>query len=200
MSVVGRVHANVVFGRRVRVLALALNEIIPRGGDLVDVGCGDGSVARALSEQRPDLEIRGFETLVRPDSHIPVAAFDGVTVPLPDDAADFVMLVDVLHHTDDPAQLLAEAARVARRAVILKDHDVRGMLARPTLRFMDWVGNAHHNVALPYNYWTPEQWSEAFERLGLVVAERHDRMPLYPFPVSVVFGRKLHFVTRLERS
>jgi hypothetical protein len=31
-------------------------------------------------------------------------------------------------------------------------------------RFMA-VGNAHHNVALPYNYWSERQWREAFAEL-----------------------------------
>lgn len=199
MGVVGKVHSSVVFGRRVRVLAQALAEAIPCGGELVDVGCGDGSVGRALGELRSDLDIQGFEVLVRSDCHIPVEPFDGGAIPLGDDAVDFVMMIDVLHHTDDPSLLLGEAARVARRAVVIKDHDLRGLLARPTLRFMDWVGNAHHGVALPYNYWTPAQWSAAFSRLGLVVAERRGDIPLYPFPASLLFGRKLHFIARLER-
>lgn len=212
MSVVGRAHSNWVFGRRVRVLATALAEMVPRAetgsdgesasqrGELVDVGCGDGSVASALGEARPDLRIRGFEVQVRRDCRIPVRPFDGCTIPLPDNGADFVLLVDVLHHTEDPAILLAEARRVARRAILLKDHDARGLLARPTLRLMDWVGNAHHGVALPYNYLTPAQWSALFERLTLRVAARRTDLPLYPFPASRVFGRRLHFIARLERG
>ncbi len=198
MSIVGHVHSNVVFGRRVRVLADALSAVIPAGGTLVDVGCGDGSIGRAIAASRSDLDVFGFEVLVRPDCHLPVEAFDGATIPLADGAVDFAMLVDVLHHTEDPAVLLAEAARVARCGVVLKDHTVRGLLARPTLRFMDWFGNAHHGVALPYNYWTPAQWRRAFDRLGLAVAEQRDELALYPFPASFVFGRRLHFVARLE--
>ncbi len=199
MSIVGRVHSGVVFGRRVRVLADALSDLIPCGGTLVDVGCGDGSVGRSIADARPDLDVSGFEVLVRPDCHVPVQAFDGSTIPLEDGSVDFAMLVDVLHHTDEPAVLLAEAARVARRAVLLKDHTVRGLLARPTLRFMDWFGNAHHGVVLPYNYWPATRWSEAFDRLGLTVSERREELGLYPFPASLVFERGLHFAARLER-
>ena len=51
------------------------------------------------------------------------------------------MLVDVLHHTDDPGILLSEARRVTRRAVVLKDH-TRDYMAGATLRLMDWGANA----------------------------------------------------------
>ena len=117
---------------------------------------------------------------------------------LDDDAVDYALMVDVLHHTDDPTILLREAARVSRRGVVVKDHDVVGLAARPTLRFMDWVGNAHHGVVLPYNYWTPGQWKAAFEALGLRQHGRTSDIPLYPFPASLMFGRRLHFATRLE--
>lgn len=49
---------------------------------------------------------------------------------------------------------LKEAARVARHCIVIKDHTVTGVLARPTLRLMDLVGNAPHDVVLTYNYLT----------------------------------------------
>jgi hypothetical protein len=66
------------------------------------------------------------------------------------------MLADVLHHTTDPMVLLREAARVARRSLIIKDHRTSRIGAAVTLRFMDWVGNRPHHVPLTYNYW-PEK-------------------------------------------
>ncbi len=50
-----------------------------------------------------------------------------------------------------PARLLAEAKRVSRGGIVIKDHFREGVLADATLRFMDWVGNAQHGVVLPYN-------------------------------------------------
>jgi SAM-dependent methyltransferase len=96
--------------------------------------------------------VRGIDIMARPTSHIPVDIFDGQTIPHPDKSFDIVSFVDVLHHTDDPSVLLKEAARVARKAVILKDHFSENGIDHLTLRFMDWVGNAPHGVVLPYNY------------------------------------------------
>ncbi|MDB4956280.1 MAG: methylase involved in ubiquinone/menaquinone biosynthesis [Myxococcales bacterium] len=197
MSVIGSIHDKYVFSRRISVLAQQLAELIPRGAKVLDVGCGDGNIARLLLDARPDIQIEGIDVLVRPVTHVPVTVFDGKTIPFADKSFDAVMFVDVLHHTDDPMVLLEEARRVAKRAVILKDHCRDGVLAGPTLRFMDWVGNARHNVVLPYNYWPESNWRDAFRKLGLTADPWTPNLGLYRWPFSMMFDRKLHFVTRL---
>jgi SAM-dependent methyltransferase len=197
MSIVGELHARHVFGRRIRVLANHLATLVPPDCEVLDVGCGDGSLDRLLSLRRPDLQISGVDVLVRPETAIPVQRFDGHRLPVGDATVDVVMLIDVLHHTEDPTVLLREARRVARRAIVLKDHCRDGLLAGPTLRLMDWVGNAHHGVALPYNYWTERRWRRTFDELGLRIEQWIAEVGLYPWPLSAVFGRRLHFLARL---
>ena len=149
------------------------------------------------ARQVGDVEIQGYEVLVRPDTHIPVQLFDGHRIPERDNAADAVMLIDVLHHTHDPQSLLAEAARVAGRAVIVKDHRLGKPMARTILSFMDWVGNTSHGVARPNNYWDDSQWSEAWRLLGLQVDTYRVQLGLYPWPAAVIFESELHFVAKL---
>jgi len=181
----------------VKVLARHLATIIPSGGTVLDLGAGDGSIAQALMTLRPDLSILGVDVLIRPHTLIPVEPYDGVTLPFPDNAFDYVTLVDVLHHTDDPVAVMSEAARVARQGVVIKDHRVEGAFARPTLRIMDWVGNRGHDVRLPYNYLTPGQWDVAFGKSGLKELRRIESLDLYPPPFGWVFDRGLHFVALL---
>lgn len=198
MSLLDSIHGRHIFQRRVRVLSQHLAEVLPPNASVLDVGCGDGLIAKRILARRPDLQLRGLDVFIRPHTHVPVDPFDGVTLPCADRSIDCVMFVDVLHHTPDPAQLLREAARVARRAIVLKDHTCEGLLARPTLRLMDWVGNARHGVVLPYNYWTLAQWRQAFAKLRLHQANWRDRLKLYAFPLNLLFERQLHFITRLE--
>jgi ubiquinone/menaquinone biosynthesis C-methylase UbiE len=192
-----RLHGGMVFRRRVRVLAAHLARLIPGGSTVLDIGAGDGSIGSAICAQRSGLRMRGIDVLVRGHTAYPVDAFDGLHIPHPDGSFDVALFVDVLHHTVDPAALLAEAARVAR-TVVIKDHLLEGPLASPTLRLMDWVGNARHSVVLPYNYLTRRQWDEAFSRSGLTIEEWQQRLGLYPFPVDLLFDRSLHYVARLR--
>jgi SAM-dependent methyltransferase len=198
MSFVERFHGGYVHPRRVRVLSLHLEELIPPNAQVLDVGCGDGLLARRLMQERPDLDLRGLDIMVRSQTHIPVEAFDGETIPYGDATFDVVMFIDVLHHTQDPMRLLHEAVRTARKAIVIKDHTLTGCLAGPTLRFLDWVGNARHDVALPYNYWPKRRWFEAFAACDLTVSAWKSTLHLYHRPANWLFGRSLHFITRLD--
>jgi SAM-dependent methyltransferase len=198
MTLLDPLHRGYVHGRRVRVLLSHLAPLLPADGSVLDVGAGDGHVARALMDARPDVRIEGIDPLVRSDTQIPVREFDGTTIPYPDGSYDAVLFIDVLHHATDQIALLREARRVARNAVIIKDHLCDGFLARPTLRFMDAVGNRRHGVALPYSYWSSGEWQRAFAEVGLKPEVEIRQLGLYPFPTSLLFDRGLHFVARLR--
>lgn len=194
----GAVHGRLVFGRRIRRLAAEIVARLPRDARVLDVGCGSGALAALIMRMRPDVRIEGIDVLVRPGTAIPVTRYDGRTIPFADGSFDVAIVVDVLHHTDDPGAVLAEIARVAER-VVIKDHLRDGAFAGATLRFMDWVGNAAHGVRLPYNYLSGAEWKEIWQRLGLGPSAYETRLGLYPKPFSLAFDRGLHFITVLSR-
>jgi SAM-dependent methyltransferase len=197
-AMLNALHSAAVFNRRVRVLADHISDLIPTGGTVLDLGCGDGSIARRVMDQRPDLSFEGVDILIRPRTHIRVTQFDGGRLPFPDQSFDYVTVIDVLHHTDQPAEVLAEAVRVARRGVVLKDHLQEGLLARQTLRLMDWVGNRGHDVVLPYNYFTRAQRDAMIDRVGCVPVRTVEQLGIYPAPASWLFDRGLHFMGLLK--
>jgi SAM-dependent methyltransferase len=200
MNPLQQLHTGYVHGRRVRVLSDILADLMPQDAQVLDVGCGDGLLAHLIMQKRPDIKLSGTDVLVRPHTYISIERFDGQVIPSIDHGFDVVMFVDVLHHVQDPMILLREAMRVARRAIIIKDHTCEGLLARPTLRFMDWVGNAHHGVSLPYNYWPQKKWLDAFDWLDLTIRVWKKDLQLYPPSADWLFGRSLHFLSRLDLS
>lgn len=191
------VHNALVFNRRVDVLSSRIAEAIPEGGSVLDVGCGDGQIAVNIMAKRPDLSFTGVDIMVRPRTHIPVTEYDGDTLPLADKSHDYATIVDVLHHTGDPAAVLRETLRCVRKGVVIKDHLREGFLAGPTLRLMDWVGNRGHNVVLPYNYLSREEWDRAFAGAGCEIASWTQDVGIYPAPASWFFDRDLHFIALL---
>jgi SAM-dependent methyltransferase len=195
-----RVHNALVHQRRVRVLARHLSELIPANVSVLDVGSGDGLLASRVLADRSDLKWVAIDPLARPKTHVPVHLFDGDRLPFADKEFDFVLFVDVLHHTDAPMVWLREAVRVARTGIVIKDHLREGLCAGPTLRLMDWLGNAAWGVRLPYNYWDSAQWKSAREKLSLQTEEERVALGLYPWWANWLFGRSLHFIARLRLS
>jgi len=192
------VHSRLIFGRRVRALADNISAMIPDdAATLLDVGCGDGTLARAITNRRPRLEAAGVEIRARPHTAIPVREFDGRILPFADRSYDVVLLVDVLHHAEEPTLLIREAGRVAARAVIIKDHLTGAWLSHERLQMMDWVGNIGHGVPLRYAYWSPQQWRDAFREAGLREVDRREKLGLYGPVLRWFFERRLHFVSRL---
>jgi len=198
MRLTDLVHGGVVHPRRGRVLAEHAARLVPTNACVLDVGTGDGRIAAAVAERRPDLRIHGMDVALRERAAIPVTAFDGRTLPVDSRSVDVVMFIDVLHHADDPLALLREGARVARSCLVIKDHLCEGRLDRARLTFMDDVGNTRHGVALPHNYWSSREWSQAIDRLSLKRAVWEvGGLGLYPWPASLIFGGTLHVVARL---
>lgn len=101
-TLMGWVHNRLVFDRRVQVLIRSLGALIPAGSHMLDVGTGDGQIAKGIAAEQLGVTVEGIDVMLRPTTHIPVSLFDGTTIPMDDNSVDVVSFVDVLHHTDDP--------------------------------------------------------------------------------------------------
>jgi len=187
-------HFTAIHGRRIRGLTACFAATLPTDAKVLDVGSGDGYLAAEIMKRRPDVVISGVDIIPRRESFIPVDLFDGERLPYDDDTFDVVMFSDVLHHATNQPDLLAEAGRVARRAVVVKDHLNERRTDEWCLRAMDWFGNRHNEVPLPYDYWSERRWCQEMQRAGIEVQEIDTRVKVYPQPLQILFGRGLHVV------
>jgi len=200
IRMLGSIHEKVVFQRRIAVLAEELGAMLAPGTRLLDIGCGDGKLSALLRQNVAGLKVEGVEVHARDACAIPCRYFDGSHLPFPGGCFDCCLFVDVIHHMTDPLPLLREACRVSRQFVLVKDHLAENALDHWTLRLMDWVGNRAHGVALPYAYLSAAQWQAIYQQSGLNVERTALDLPLYPAGFSMVFGRKLHFISLLRKQ
>lgn len=103
-------------------LRYLLEDLAPRSGKVLDVGCGAGSVAKAVRVARPDLEVFGcdisrsaLEVAGSPDSGgVDFRLATAERLPFADGEMDFVWIFDVLEHVESPEAVLAEVHRVLK--------------------------------------------------------------------------------------
>ena len=108
----------------VRVDLALIADLVQRGGRVLDVGCGDGSLLALLERQR-GVDARGMEisqqgvneAVARGLSVIQGDA-DRDLVHYPDDAFDYVILSQTIQATQNPKAVLSELLRVGRRAIV----------------------------------------------------------------------------------
>ncbi len=187
------IHRHLIMNRRVSRLAQAINAILPdETKTLLDVGAGSGEMAIAVGRLRDNLVVEGVDVFIRPNVQIPVKAYDGYTLPFENNAFDVVMLIDVLHHCDDPEIVLKECKRVSRHYILIKDHIADSHYDTLILRLMDWIGNRAHGVQLPFKYFSTAAWEALFSALGLKKSRSYDDLALYPKPINWLFGGTLH--------
>lgn len=100
-----------------KVTLRGLLPLIPPGGKLLEVGCGNGSFLRLLSEARPDVELHGVDIVDTKIEGIPNFTFHhGMleTADLPEKTFDVVYFNNLIEHVPDPFQFLEKCRRILR--------------------------------------------------------------------------------------
>jgi SAM-dependent methyltransferase len=122
-------------GRRAVLRPLA--RLLPHGGRVLDIGTGGGDlprdVVRAARARSVEVGVVGCDlhertaaiaaARCRAEPAIRIVRADALALPFDDGAFDVALLSLMLHHLDDDGQLhaLREAARVARRGIIVNE-------------------------------------------------------------------------------
>jgi len=102
---------------------------------------------------------------------------------------DTVLLLTVLHHSENPVELLKSAWDVTKKKLIIIESVVGVHKEEPQAKyellnssdedqvafaaFVDWFYNRvlHNDVPVPYNFTTPEQWRSIFSENNMRLAQ-----------------------------
>ncbi len=180
-------------------VASAIASLAGETESLLDVGAGDGRVGAALRDALR-ARVQGVDVLVQTDARIPVRSFDGATLPFENGTFEIVTLCDVLHHAADSETLLREALRVARRAVVIKDHYRFGRASNALLLAMDVIGNASQGILVRGTYLSPKEWIDLASRAGGRIDAQLWPLDVHAFPLRLATRSELQFAARIVRT
>ncbi|MDZ7842851.1 MAG: methyltransferase domain-containing protein [Gammaproteobacteria bacterium] len=190
-----------IYQSRIDALTKLVIPFLRPGDSILDIGCGNGVLGQSIlagAGSDAGLKYVGAERSRRFDEPIEVVEYDGQVLPFPGKEFDVAILADVLHHADDPRGLLAEACRVARRHVIVKDHKCESRIDYWLVCAMDWGANHPHDVKCLYDYPSLAKWREMVLETGMSIAYEQDRVTLYARAVHWVFPPRLQYFCVLD--
>jgi len=190
-------HLRLVSAPRRQRLVATLAELGHGARTILDVGAGDGSVGAGVAAKL-GASIQGVDKLPNRRAPFPVTAVADSDLPFASSSFDVVLLSDVLHHSDAPDQMLKEALRVAKQAVVVKDHFAFGPWSERMLLLLDIVGNRPYGVAVRGDYATPEAWLARFDSCSAVVEELVWPLDVHSPAVRLFTRSELQFAARLR--
>ena len=152
-------------------MALEIARVIPRGSEVLDVGCGNGFIAHHLSAML-GTRVAGIDVANATDAPIYYQRYDGSHFPLDDKSMDVVLLCYVLHHAQDVSVVLKEVRRVLRQeglVIIYEDNPwTRWDVALCRLHNRQWKDRTG-----PCTFRRESAWRSLFESFGFeIVSER----------------------------
>lgn len=173
---------------------------------VLDIGCGEAYVTAGIARRAPDTWGADIVDLRR--AHVPhFLPYDGLTLDVPDQRFDVVVLSFVLHHVPNELKpkLVGEARRVCKRTLLVLEDTPRNAFDR-------WTSNRHGESYrkkigsdAPFGFYTQTEWEQFFTREKFEVCEsrtlsRLCRDPFQPYARSFFVLRRLPEVHDHVRS
>lgn len=197
-----QLHHGAIHLPRVERIAQGLAGLAASGGAMLDVGAGNGLLARRVAELARADSVRGVDVMVRDETAVPVSAYDGRRLPFESASFDVVTICDVLHHAEEPLAVVAESLRVLRPGgrLLIKDHFRFGPVSNAVLLAMDVLGNYSTGVLVRGKYLSPPEWVDLVARAGGAIDKLVWPFDVHSLPVRLVTRSEYQFVMRVVRK
>lgn len=156
--------------RRAKNISAFIKNYIKKGESILDVGSGNGTILNQI-EKDCDAKIQGIDVIDYMDTDIPFKLFDGKTIPFKDKSFDNVLIIETLHHCDDPIRILKESVRVSKKKIIILEDVYINPLHRIITCGYDYLMNFRHAVNTPFNFKKEKEWMAVFKKLNLNIVK-----------------------------
>lgn len=140
---------------------------------ILDLGCGTGHIA-ARVRQDYKAEIQGVDVERTHETDVPFRIFDGNRLPFPDRSFDTTLIVYVLHHSMNPAQLLAEAKRVTSEYIIVYEDIYQTTVDKLLLCMYHWLASPLSTLHRRPKFMKEPSWLSLFKSVGLQLIDRRE--------------------------
>ena len=149
---------------------------------ILDIGSGNGLVAHSLREAgyevTPlDVADLSYDASVRP------IVYDGRKMPFKNGEFDVALLLTVLHHTNEPNAILAEACRVAPRVIIIEDIYENNLQKKLTFAIDSFVNWGY--APCPHTNQDDAGWQKTFRKMKMNVPAVVYRRVLFLFKQGI---------------
>ncbi len=158
-----------------------IGDFISAGDHVLDVGCGNGQFGEVLAKKFK-ANVRGVDVIDYANADIPIDVFDGVNLPFEDNSFDVIVMAMMLHHVKHQEDLIDEAVRCSRRALIIYEdtyfspwqklaiiwNDFYSNIAIGFVRVVKGLeGKAVLKMPLPFTFRSVAGWHQLFGEKSL---------------------------------
>ena len=146
------------------------SKYILRDSQILDLGCGSGIVSKEF-ERFFNSEVLGLDIIDIRVMPIPFRLYQGNDLKfLKDNSYDTVLINFVLHHCQNPIELLKESKRVSKEIIVLHENIPEGLLSK-LFCFLHGVSFAclFQKNSNRGQFYTDGQWRKIFNDIGLEV-------------------------------
>jgi ubiquinone/menaquinone biosynthesis C-methylase UbiE len=173
--------------KRAQNIAHLLEQIIKKGDNVLDLGMGDGLIAKQL-QLNHDINILGLDVEDYNTTDIPLVINNSNTLPFADSQFDVVLVISVLHHTNDFIHLLAESKRICKRRIVILEDVYSNIIEKAAIIFTDSISNLLSPISMPFNFRKEQEWLSIFSILGLkIVYQQQQKIPWFDWFKRILF-------------
>lgn len=169
--------------RRAERVSKFLKDHIKKGEHILDIGSGNGTILKQIKEDY-NTKVQGIDITEYSEVRVPFKLFDGKTIPFKNKFFDTVLIIETLHHCDNPLKILKEATRVSKKKIIIFEDVYTNHLNKIVLHGFDYIMNFRHSVNTPFNFKKEKEWINIFKKFNLNILENLDYKGRWYYPIK----------------
>jgi ubiquinone/menaquinone biosynthesis C-methylase UbiE len=151
-----------------------IEKYLGKNDKILELGAGTCHIVEFLRNRNFDVTPLDVINISFIDGINPII-YDGKTIPFKDNYFDISLLITVLHHCQDPEDVLKEAKRVSKKVIVIED-----VYDNTFEKYVTFVWDSLINLEFfghPHSNKSHKEWRETFKKLDLKL-DGYDRSPL----------------------